>query len=131
MPQLQNLVLTDRAATPVQHTFVPRDILNGVATVVNSDGTPVGEKRYSISSRRVNGKIKTRVVFAFPVVQTETINGISKPKVVRESIVDATFTFAGDSSESERNNAVGMFADSLAPAKVLVNDALVKAQGVY
>lgn len=131
MPQLQNLVLTDRAATPVQHTFVPRDILNGVATVVNSDGTPVGEKRYSISSRRVNGKIKTRVVFAFPVVQTETINGISKPKVVRESIVDATFTFAGDSSESERNNAVGMFADSLAPVKVLVNDALVKAQGVY
>lgn len=131
MPALQNLVVNDRAATPVAHTFTPRDFINGVATVVESTGVPIGEKRYSISTRRVNGRIKNRVVFAVPVVQTETINGISKPRVVREAIVDATFSFASDSSEQERADAVGMFADSLATAKVLVNDTIVKNQGIY
>lgn len=131
MPQLAPLVLTDRAATPVAHTFTPKDIANGVATVVESNGVPIGENRFSISTRRVNGRIKSRLVLAVPVVQTETINGISKPKVVRESVVDATFTFAADSTEAERNNTIGMFADSLGTGKVLVNDTLVKAQGIY
>lgn len=132
MPQFTTLVLTDRAATPVARTFVPKDERNGVYTVVNSpSGIPVGEMRYSLSTRRVNGRVKTRAVFAVPVVQTETINGISKPKVVREAIIDASFTFSADSSEEERNNAVGMFADSLGTGKVLVNDTVVKAQGIY
>lgn len=53
MPQLQNIVLTDRATTPVNHTFVPRDIdRNGVATVVESTGVPVGENQLSISLTR-------------------------------------------------------------------------------
>lgn len=131
MPQLANLVLTDRAATPVAHTFVPKDMSGGVATVVESTGVPVGDKRYSISTRRANGRTKARIVFAVPVVQTETINGISKPKVVREAIVDATFTFSSESTEFERNEIVGMFADSLAASKTLVNDTLVKGQGIY
>lgn len=133
MPALQNVVLTDRAATPVAHTFTPRDIKDGVAMVVKPDvtGLPISEMRYSISSRRTGDRIKTTVKFVLPIVQTETINGVSKPIVVRESYVDATFNFSASSTEAERNNVVGMFADSFAASKVLINDTVVKGQGIW
>lgn len=132
MPQLTNLVLTDRKATPVAHTLIPVNIdKNGVAYVAESTGTPVADISMSISTRRVNDKIKSRLVLTVPVVQTETINGISKPKVVRSTVVAADFTFSRESTEAERNDAVGMFADALGPTKALVNDAIVKAQGIY
>lgn len=131
MPQLQNLVLTDRAATPVAHTFVPRDTAGAVATVVKSTGVPIGEMAYSIAPRRSQSRFKVRCVLRLPVVQTETINGISTPKVVREAIVDATFNFAMSSTEQERKDAVGMFASSLDASKLLVNDTIVKVESVY
>lgn len=132
MPQLTNLVLTDRKATPVAHTLVPVNIdKNGVAYVAESTGTPVADISLSISTRRVNDKIKSRLVLTVPVVQTETINGISKPKVVRSSVAAVDFTFSRESSEAERNDVVGMFADAFGTAKALVNDAIVKAQGIY
>lgn len=133
MPQLQNLVLTDRAATPVAHTFTPRSRdLNGVGTVAESTGVPIGDPKLSIStSKTASGRYKTTIKFAVPIVQTQTINGISTPVVVRVSYVDATFTFDPASLEAERNNVVGMFADSLAPSKALVNDTLVKVQGIW
>lgn len=132
MPQLTNLVLTDRKATPVAHTLIPVNIdKNGVAYVAESTGTPVADISLSISTRRVNDKIKSRLVLTVPVVQTETINGISKPKVVRSSVAAVDFTFSRESSEAERNDVVGMFADAFGTAKALVNDAIVKAQGIY
>lgn len=132
MPQLTNLVLTDRKATPVAHTLIPVNIdKNGVAYVAESTGTPVADISLSISTRRVNDKIKSRLVLTVPVVQTETINGISKPKVVRSSVAAVDFTFSRESSEVERNDVVGMFADAFGTAKALVNDAIVKAQGIY
>lgn len=132
MPQLQSVVLTDRATTPVNHTLAPSGRpTNGVAIVSKGDGTLVGERKLSISQRRVNGKVKTRLLLAIPVVQTETINGVSAPKVVREAWVDATFTFSMASSEQERKDAVGMFMSALDPTKVLVNDTLVKAENIW
>jgi len=132
MPALQNLVLTDRQTTPVAHTFVPQTVTKeGVAIVNEITGAAVGDPRYTISTRRASGKMKSRVTFHVPVVQTETINGISKPKVVREGVIDATFTFSMESTEAERNNAIGMFADSMGVSKTLVNDTLVKGQGVW
>lgn len=135
MPQLQNLVLTDRAATPVAHTFTPRDIESGVATVQETNGVPLGAPTYSISLRKTQpgnaGKMKATVKFAFPIIVNETVNGVVVPKVARTSYVDATFTFEQTSSEAERNNVVGMFADSLKTSQVLVNDTLVKLQNVY
>lgn len=132
MPQLQNLVLKDRQTTPVDHTFVPRDIRQNVGTVVETNGVPVGNRRYSISLRQTpTGAYKAEIKFAVPVVVTQTINGVSTPVVARSAYVDATFTFDKSSTEAERNDVVGMFADSLASSKVLVNDVLVKLQGVY
>lgn len=131
MPQLQNLVLTDRSATPVAYTFTPRNIVNGVAIVANSDGTLEADKLFTISSRRSAGKYKVREQLRIPVVQTEVINGISKPKVIREAVIDVTYTFALSSTEAERNNAVGMFQDAQSTTKVLVHDTVVKGQGVF
>jgi hypothetical protein len=131
MPQLQNLVLTDRATTPVNHTFTPRDIVDGVATVVETTGVPVGEKRVSISLRRTAGKVKGRLVLTFPVVQNETVNGIVRPTVVRTAIADVNVTFDATSTEQERKDLIGQLESALGSSKTLVNDTFVSLQNVY
>lgn len=132
MPQLQNLVLTDRESTPVDHTFVPREITDGVGVVVESTGVPIGDNRFSVSLRRTaEGRYKATLKGVFPIVQDQTVNGIVSPVVVRTSYVDMTFSFDETSEESERNNVVGMAQSALDAAELLVNDTLVKLQGVY
>lgn len=134
MPTFQSVVLTDRTATPVNMTFNPadRNVQTGVVTVAHSvDGSILARKKFSISKRRVNGKSKTRILFYAPVVQTEVINGISSPKVVRESYVDCTFTFPNSTSEQERNDVVGMFQSAFGNTKTLVHDTIVKDESIF
>jgi len=133
MPQLQNLVLLDRAATPVSHTFTPRDIVSGVGTVIESSGVPIGNSRVSVSLSQVasSGRYKATVKIARPVVATQVINGVSTPVIVRTAYADLTFTFESSSSEQERTDLVGMLADALGTSKTLINDVVVKLQGVY
>jgi hypothetical protein len=132
MPSLQNLVLTDRAATPVDHTFTPRDIVSGLGTVVETSGVPIGEKRVQVAlNRTTSGRYKGLLKMQLPVVQTETINGVDTPKVVRTAYVDCSFTFDGTSTEQERKDTVGMLASALDSSKTLVNDAIIKLQGIY
>lgn len=131
MAQLQNLVLKDRAATPKDHTFVPRNIVGGVGEVVETTGVPVGESRYTIGLRQVNQRYKTTIKMVVPVVVNQTINGVTTPVVARTAYVDVKFDFDATSTEEERNNVVGMFQSSLAADKALVNDSVVKLQGVF
>lgn len=132
MPQLQNLVLTDRAVTPVNHTFTPINIdSNGVAVVGEVSGVPIGEPKYTLQNKRVNGRFKVTLKLSVPVVSNQVINGISTPVIVRTAYVDSMFTFDATSSEQERKDIVGMFASSLDSTKILVNDTLVKLQGIY
>lgn len=132
MPQLQNIVLTDRAATPVNHTFVPRDIVAGVGTVTEVTGTPIGENRLSVSLKKTpSGRYKGILKLDVPIVQTQTINGVSTPVVVRTSYAEVAFSFDATSSEQERKDAVGMLESALGSSKTLVNDSIVKLQGVY
>ena len=133
MPQLNNLVLTDRATpTPVNHTFVPRDISGNVGTVTESSGVPIGDNRFSVSlSQTGTGRYKARLTLNLPKVETALINGLSVPKVTRNAIADLTFTFDATSTEQERKDLVGMLMSALDPAKTLVNDTVIKLQGVY
>jgi hypothetical protein len=132
MPALANVILTDREGTPVNHTFTPRDIVNGLGTVVESTGVPVGENKLQVAvNRTASGKYKGILKMALPIVQTQTINGVSTPVVVRTTYIDLAITYDGTSTLQERKNAVGMLASALAEAKVLVNDTLVKLEGVY
>jgi len=64
-------------------------------------------------------------------VQTQTINGVSTPVVVRTHYASLEFTFDESSSQAERDNFVGMMRDSLSVTNPLTNDVLVKLQGVY
>jgi hypothetical protein len=132
MPQLGNLVLTDRAATPVNHTYTPRDIVNGVASVVESTGIPIGDNLFTASLTKTSGgRYKAVLKGTFPVVQTQTINGVSTPVVVRTTYAELTFSFADTSALQERKDALGLMASSLDPAKALINDMLTKLENIY
>lgn len=132
MPALTNLVLKDRATTPVDHTFVPSNVTDGVGTVVESNGTKVGDSKYSVSSRKTpSGRYTAKVKLEVPVVENQTVGGITKAVVTRVAYATCDFSFAADSTTVERNNLVGMFADSLAKTKTLVDKTVVDLEGVW
>lgn len=136
MPALQNLVLTDRATpTPVNHTFVPAGIdQQNVGEVANpsSTGVPAGAERVTLSMKKGgDARYKGKIKLVLPILATETINGVSRPVVVRQTIVNLSFDFDENSSEQERKDAVGMTYSALDPSKVLVNDTLVKVQSIW
>lgn len=135
MPALQSLVVTDRATTPVNHTLTPRELSqpNSVGMVSESgSGMPLaGQLRLTISNRRSGGKIRGRLVLTAPVTQTETVNGVSKYTVVRQSVADLSVTFDETSTTQERTDLIGMLASALATNKVLVHSTLVDAETVW
>lgn len=133
MPQLANLVVNDRAATPVAHTFTPQGIEGNSAALVESTGVPIGDRRFVFNWSQTSGtgRYKRTLRLTVPVVQTQTINGVSTPVVVRTAYAEFTCTFDSTSTEQERKDAVGMLADALAASKVLVNDCIVKLEGIY
>lgn len=131
MPQLANLVLTDRAATPVNHTFTPLDIKDGVGVVVESSGVPIGDRRFSVSLTKTSqNRYKPSFRLTVPVVQEATVNGVTKPTVVRTAYADINLSFDPSSTEQERKDVVGMLQSSLDSTK-WVNDVAIKLQGVY
>lgn len=132
MPQLQTAVLKDRQATPVNHTFTPRNIVGGVGELVETQGVPIGENRFTISQRKTaNGRYKAVIKLAIPEVANQIINGVDTPVIVRTAFVELSTDFASSSSLQERNNAIGMMQSALNPAVVLVNDTLVNLEGIY
>jgi hypothetical protein len=133
MPQLQNLVLTDRKATPVAHTFTPRSIEGNVAMVAETTGTPIGDPRVTVSLGKptAQGRYKPQIRFTFPVTQIQTVNGVSTPVVVRTSYAELSFNFDQTTSEAERNDIVGQVQSALDASKTLINDTVVKLQGVF
>lgn len=116
MPQITSIVLADREATPVNHTFVLSTSANGVARLVNGvSGVPIGNEVVTISSRKSGSRYKSKAVIALPTVQTQTINGISVPVVVRQEFCEISFTVDETSTTQERKNLVGM-AEALVKA---------------
>lgn len=132
MPALQNLVLKDRASTPVDHTFTPSGVAGGVGTVAESTGVKVGDSTYSVSCKKTaNGRYNAKLKLQIPVLENAVVNGVTVPTVVRTAYATVDFSFAGTSSTAERNNLVGMLQDSLSPTKTLVTKAIVDLEGVY
>lgn len=133
MPQLQTVVLSDRASTPVDHTFVPAGIdQNGVGKVIETLGVPVGNNTLTISMRKTNGRFRGRLHLSMPVVQTVTDGqGIERPTVVRTASAWVDFVFDETSTTQERNDLVGILESALGTSKVLINDTIVNLEGVY
>lgn len=131
MPAIANLVLTDRAATPVNHTFTPREAASGKGVLVSNTGVSVGEKRVTLTtSKSASGKTKVMTRLVLPIVATETINGVSMPKVVRTSYANVEFVFDPTSTEQERKDTVGLTESALAAAK-WTNEVYTKGEVVY
>jgi hypothetical protein len=127
-----NLVVNDRATTPVAHTYTPDgDDSNGVHVFSEKTSVPAGNPRYTASLRSSNGKYRPVVKLTIPVVQTQTINGVSSPVVVRTSYAEVNFTFDALSSEQERADTVGLLVNSLAASQTQLNDMIVKLSDIY
>jgi hypothetical protein len=135
MPALQALVVTDRAATPVNYTLIPNgpgpEKGFGVVAASDATGTALSEKRLVIGRRISGNRIRTVEKWSFPVIVTETINGVSVPTTARVAYVDVTFNFDRTHTEQERKDVVGMVYSAHAPGKVLVEDTVVKNQDVW
>lgn len=103
-----------------------------MGTVEESTGVPIGNNRVQIGVVKTSsGKYKVTLKGVFPIVQNQTINGITTPSVVRTSYAEVTFTFEGGSSTQERKNVVGMIQAALDSSKTLTNDSLVNLASVY
>jgi len=133
MPQFEPVVLMDRAATPEEHTFYPRDIVNNVASFEESTGIPIANNRLTASvSRTGQGRHKVTLKGTFPIVQNAVAdNGVSSPLVVRRGYFDCTFSFEDTSTEDERRNIVGILASALAEDAPVFSDAITKLQAIY
>ena len=66
-----------------------------------------------------------------PVTQTQTINGVDTPVVVRTAYVEVNFTFDALSSTQERADAVGLMVNSLAASQTQINDLVVNLSDIY
>lgn len=127
-----NLVINDRAATPVAHTYTPDgDDKNGVHLYSEKGSVPAGNAKYSIGLRQTGGRYRGSIRLALPVVQTQTINGVSTPLVVRTSYIEVNTSFDPLSSAQERADTVGLLVNSLAAAQAQINDLIVNLSDIY
>lgn len=127
-----NLVLKDRAGTPVSHTFTPDgDDTNGVHIFTEKVGVPDGYSRVTASLRRTGGKFRAALKLAVPITQTQIINGVSSPVVVRTAYAEVNFTFDGLSTVQERADTVGQTLDMLLASQTQINDMLVNVSDIY
>lgn len=127
-----NLVINDRAATPVAHTYSPDgDDVNGVHVFSEKTSVPAGNPRYTASLRSSNGKYRPTVKLVVPVVQTQTINGVSNPIVVRTAYAEVSFTFDALSTTQERADCVGLLVNSLSASQTQINDMVVNLSDIY
>lgn len=127
-----NLVLTDRKSTPVDHTFTPDGVdSNGVHVFTEKTGIPADDARFTASIRRSGGRFRVSLKLVNPVTQTQTINGIDNPIIVRTAYAEVNLTFDETSSASERADTIGMLADSLGADQTMINDLIVNLSDIY
>jgi len=131
MPAIANLVLTDRAGTPVNHTFVPMGIPNGIATWKESNGVKVGDKTVTLSRRTSAQRERASLRIAIPVVSTQTINGISSPLVERVAYANVDLNFDVKSTSQERDDIVGMLYTALGAANTQVDKVITDLETIY
>lgn len=133
MPAKASLVLTDRAATPVAHTFVPYGVEGDAGgRYQKAAAAAIGDYIFSVNPRVTpNGRRKVDVKLSLPVLQTETINGISSYKVVRANRIVVSCDFANDSTLQERKDIVGMMYTALAAATSQVDSVLTAGENLW
>lgn len=118
MPIMTTVSLADGQATPVTHTFKSYSQVNGVLYLraMAASGLSLAAKWLSINSRAAGKRKKVKFFLQLPVVQIQTINGVSSPVVVDRDFFEGTFTF-GETADNQRRKDVrklvgGLFVDT-------------------
>lgn len=132
MAARSNLVITDRQPTPVERTFSPDgDDSNRVHLFSEKTTVPLGNPRFSASLKRSGSRFKPSLKLAIPVTQTQIINGIQTPVIVRVAYVELAASFDGVSTEQERKDAIGLMASAIQEDQVMMNDLLTKLSDIW
>lgn len=126
------LVINDRASTPIAHTFTPDgEDANKVHVFSEKTGVPASNPRFTVQLRRSNKKFRPTLRFQIPVVQTQTINGVSNPVTVRTAYAEISFTFDEMSTDQERKDCVAMAYGALAASQTMINNLLIVPEDIY
>lgn len=136
MAAFQNVTLTDRASTPVNHVFVPNGYeTKDVAAFIESasGGVPEGSSRLTASVRKTTpaGNYKVALKLDVPVLVTEIVNGVSINKIDSVDRAEVIFTFSGKSTTARRSNIAGMVESALKGTQPLLNDLVVNLNKAY
>lgn len=134
MPAIANIVLTDRAATPVDHTFTFRDkdyINPGVGLFATETGVSASEAKLTLSKRATATKRKSKLVLVVPTVVTETINGVDRIKVERYIRYNVECDADVNSTEQERQDANSMVMSALGGNSAVVDGVIVSGEGLW
>lgn len=132
MPAFQSVVLTDRASTPVAHTFLPKKEVGEGGRLTKAGSTSIGDKIFEVEPRTTTGgRFKVDLRLVLPVTVDATVNGVVTTVVQRANRAMVTFDFAPDATEQERKDLVGMIASALETGKVLVNDTVIKQESIW
>lgn len=133
MPSMASVVLTDRAGTPVNHTFTPQGSEgDSGGRYTKAAASSLGDYVFKINPRFTpGGRRKVDLSLSLPVLVTETINGVNSYAVSRTSRATATFDFPPDCTLQERKDIVGMFYTALAAATSQVDSVLTVGESVW
>lgn len=127
MGQLADIKLNDGKE---DLTFKPSGIdSKGVARLVNGNGVLVSDKVLTVSARQTSARRKTMTKLELPVVQQETVNGISNPSQVRIGYIKIETDFSVFATTAERQAAAKLAAAALANA--LISDVIVNNDTLY
>lgn len=114
MPQLAAITIKDGKATPADHVFAPRDIVSGVAALTEGTGSPISDNSLTVSSTRTNaGRRNVKIKLTLPIVQMATVNGVTRPTVVRVAYAEASFSFSEESATAERKDSRALLLNAL------------------
>lgn len=132
MPSINNVVLTDRAGTPVNHTFTPLGRESDGARYSKAGASPLGDYTFSIIPRRTpTGRRKVDLSLSLPVLVTEVINGVNVYSVSRTNRGKVSLDIDSAATLQERKDLMGMLYTALATATTQVNDTVVNGEMVW
>jgi hypothetical protein len=108
---LKTIVINDGASTPAAQTFVQRVANPGVLSYRTLAGSMVEEQTLSLLHKEAKVRKIVRIVMGRPVVQTETVNGISSPKLIRSAYGSVDLTYDRNASVEERDDMIAMLGN--------------------
>lgn len=135
MSAIGTITLADGQSTPVNHVFDPLKIDGDTARYRNSDAASAsGFMPLAISLRDpipggASQVYRVQVSLAVPIVQTQTVNGITSDVVVRTGRFNGEFIIDASATQAERKD-LRAFAKNLLADTVMAS-VLEGLQHIY